>query len=82
MEDQKFLEGLLKMLVQNPKDVKVKRVVDDRGVMLEVDVNPEDIGSLIGQQGRNITAIRHLVRMIGLKNKAFISLKLNQPDKE
>jgi len=79
-EDQKFLEGLLKLLVNNPKKVKVKRVVDERGVVLEVDLDPDDLGSIVGKQGRNITAIRHLVRMIGMKNKSFVSVKLNQPD--
>ncbi len=79
-EDQKFLEGLLKLLVNNPKKVKVKRVVDERGVVLEVDVDPEDLGSIIGKEGRNITSIRHLVRMLGMRNKSFISVKLNQPD--
>jgi uncharacterized protein len=79
-EDQKFLEGLLKLLVNNPKKVKVKRVADERGVVLEVDLDPEDIGSIVGKQGRNIISIRHLVRMIGMKNKSFVSVKLNQPD--
>jgi len=81
MEDQKFLEELIKMLVNNPKDVKVVRTVNEKGVLLTVDVNPEDIGSLVGKQGKNITSIRHLVRMIGLKNKSFVSVRLNQPEK-
>jgi uncharacterized protein len=79
-EDEKFLEGLLKLLVTNPKKVKVKRVVDERGVVLEVDLDPEDLGSIIGKQGKNIGAIRQLVRMIGMKSKSFVSVKLNQPE--
>ena len=81
MEDQKFLETLLQMLVSHPKDVKVVRTVNEKGVLLTVDVNPEDVGSLVGKQGRNISSVRHLVRMIGLKNKSFVSVKLNQPEK-
>ncbi|MFC1598486.1 KH domain-containing protein [Patescibacteria group bacterium] len=81
MEDQKFLETLLQMIVSNPKDVKVTRTVNEKGVLLTVDVNPEDIGSLIGKEGRNIISVRHLVRMIGLKNKSFVSVKLNQQEK-
>jgi hypothetical protein len=79
--DKKFLETLVKMLVNQPKKVKVERLVNDRGVLLTIDVDPEDIGTLIGKQGRNIDAIRQMVRIIGMKNKAFVSVKLNQPDR-
>jgi predicted RNA-binding protein YlqC (UPF0109 family) len=79
--DKKFLETLVKMLVNQPKKVKVERLVNDRGVLLTIDVDPEDIGTMIGKQGRNIDAIRQMVRIIGMKNKAFISVKLNQPDR-
>lgn len=81
MEDQKFLEEVVKMLVNHPNDVQVKRTVNEKGVLLTVDVNQEDLGGLIGKLGQNIIAVRHLVRMIGLKNKAFVSVKLNQPEK-
>jgi hypothetical protein len=79
--DKKFLETLVKMLVNQPKKVKVERLVNDRGVLLTIDVDPEDIGTMIGKQGRNIDAIRQMVRIIGMKNKAFVSVKLNQPDR-
>ncbi|MFA5188250.1 MAG: KH domain-containing protein [Patescibacteria group bacterium] len=81
-KDQKFLETLLDMLVSKPKKVKVARMVNERGVLLTIDVDPEDLGTLIGKQGRNIDAIRGLVRIIGMKEKAFVSVKLNQPDRE
>ena len=61
------------------KDTKIAAL--KKGVLLTVDVNPEDVGSLVGKQGRNISSVRHLVRMIGLKNKSFVSVKLNQPEK-
>jgi len=80
MEDKKFTEELIKMLVQNPKDVKVDRLVNERGVLLTIDVNPEDVATLIGKQGRNINAIRQLVRLIGMKSKSFVSVRLNQPE--
>ncbi|OGY42805.1 MAG: hypothetical protein A2Y67_03715 [Candidatus Buchananbacteria bacterium RBG_13_39_9] len=81
-KDKKFLEDLLEMLVSQPKKVKVKRLVNDKGVLLTIDVALEDLGTVIGKQGGNISAIRHLVRMIGLQNKAFVSIKLNQPERK
>jgi uncharacterized protein len=79
--DQKFLETIIKMLVTEPKKVKVERMVNERGVLLTVDVAQEDLGTIIGKQGANIDAIRQMVRIIGMKNKAFVSVKLNQPDR-
>ena len=69
------------MLVEQPKKVKVDRLVNERGVLLTIDAAPEDLGTLIGKQGRNIDAIRNLVRIIGMQNKSFVSVKLNQPDR-
>jgi hypothetical protein len=80
-KDQKFLKEVVSMLVDHPKDLKISREVDERGVLLTVDVNPEDLGMLIGKQGRNISALRHLVRMVGFQSKAFVNVKLNQPEK-
>jgi len=80
-KDQKFLSELISMLVNNPKDIKVERLVNERGVLLTIDANPEDLGILIGREGRNMEAIRHLIRTFGLKNKAYVSVKLNQPEK-
>ena len=79
--DKKFLETIVKMLVSEPKKVKVERLVNERGVLLMVDVAPEDLGTMIGKQGRNIDALRQMVRIIGMKNKSFVSVKLNQPDR-
>lgn len=79
--DQQFIEEVVKMLVNNPKKVKVARMVDEKGVLLTIDVDPEDLGTLIGKEGRNISALRHLARMIGLRSKSYVSLRLNQPEK-
>ena len=81
-QDQEFLSDLLKLLVSTPKKVKVERLVNEKGVLLTIDCDPADIGTLVGKQGRNINAIRHLVRMIGLKSKSFVSIRLNQPEQK
>ena len=81
VKDQEFLTELIKMLVKNPKKVKVSRLVNEKGVLLTVDIDPEDIGTIIGKEGHNINAIRQLTRLIGLQNKSFVSVRLNQPDR-
>ncbi|MEN9679293.1 MAG: hypothetical protein RLZ57_422, partial [Actinomycetota bacterium] len=46
------LEHLVKGIVDNPDDVKVSEKTHRRGTTLEVNVNPEDIGKVIGRNGR------------------------------
>jgi hypothetical protein len=78
--DQEFLEYLVKALVDHPQDVKVERKVDEMGVLLNLKVNPEDMGQIIGRQGSTAKAIRSLVRLVGLKNHARVNLKIEEPE--
>ena len=77
--DQEFLEYVIKMLVDNPSDVKVNRQVDEMGVLLTLDVNPADMGKVIGRSGNTAKAIRILLRVVGMKNNARVNLKINEP---
>ncbi len=78
-KDQEFLENLVKALVQYPDDVKVTRSVDEMGVLLSLKVNPADIGQIIGREGSTARAIRSLLRLVGLHNKARVNLKIEEP---
>ena len=80
-KDQELVEAIVKVLVQNPKDVKTTRTVNERGVLITLDVNLEDIATIIGKQGRTITLIRQLLKIVGLRNRSWVSLKLIQPEK-
>ena len=73
--DKEFLEYIVKELVDNPKDVKVERKVDEMGVLLSLTVNPADMGQIIGREGSTAKAIRNLVRIVGLKNHARVNLE-------
>lgn len=78
-KDIEFLEYIVKELVDNPKDVKVERKVDEMGVLLSLTVNPADMGQIIGREGSTAKAIRNLVRIVGLKNHARVNLKIEEP---
>src|SRR3989344_6055237 len=78
--DQDFLEYIVKALVDNPKDVKVERKVDEMGVLLSLTVNPADMGQIIGREGSTAKAIRNLVRIVGLKNHARVNLNIEEPE--
>jgi predicted RNA-binding protein YlqC (UPF0109 family) len=58
---QSALEHLVKGIVDHPDDVKVVAASSARGEVLEVHVNPEDLGRVIGRAGRTAKALRTLV---------------------
>jgi len=80
MIDQKVLETIVKALANHPEDVKISRVVDEMGVLLSLKVHPEDMGQVIGKEGSTARAIRTIIRIIGLKNKARVNLKIEEPE--
>ncbi|MFA6095905.1 MAG: KH domain-containing protein [Candidatus Paceibacterota bacterium] len=77
--DAQFLDTLIKSLVDNPNDVKIVRTVDEMGVLLTLDVNPADMGKIIGKEGNTAKAIRTLLRIVGMKNNSRVNLKINEP---
>ena len=79
-QDKEFLEIVVKAIVNNPNDVKVNRTVDERGVLLTLDINPNDMGYVIGRQGQTARAIRTLLKIVGAKNNARVNLKINEPE--
>lgn len=80
MTDQEFVEMVVKAIVDNPSGVSTKRSVDEMGVLVELTVDAEDMGKIIGKEGRTAKAIRTLLRVFGAKNNARINLKIVEPE--
>ncbi|MCL2371543.1 KH domain-containing protein [Candidatus Saccharibacteria bacterium] len=78
--DQQFIEYIVKTLVNKPEAVKIERTTDDRGVLLSLSVDPEDLGRVIGREGRTAQALRSLLRALGMKNDARYNLKIVSDD--
>ncbi len=78
--DKEFVEYVVKALVNHPEDVEVRRSVDDMGVLLELAVNPEDMGKVIGKAGATAKSIRTLLRVLGSRNDARVNLKIVEPE--
>ena len=78
--DKEFVEYVVRALVANPDDVKVKRSVDDMGVLLELSVNPEDMGKVIGKAGATAKSIRTLLRVLGSRGDERVNLKIVEPE--
>ncbi len=81
LEDKDFLETVVRALVAHPDEVSVDRTVDEMGVLLTLKVNPEDVGMVIGRQGSIANAIRLLTKVVGMKNKARVNVRIDQPDR-
>lgn len=74
--DQQFVEFIVKSLVGNPDKVVVERRIDEKGVLLELTVDPEDLGRVIGKRGATAQSLRTLLRALGTKNDARYNLKI------
>lgn len=79
-QDKDFLEYIIKAIVGHPEDVSAERTVDERGVLLTLNINPEDMGYVIGKRGQTAKAVRTLLKIVGAKNNARVNLKINEPE--
>lgn len=74
--DQQFIEYVVKSLVGKPDAVIVERIIDEKGVLLTLTVDPEDLGRVIGKRGATAQSLRTLLRALGTKNEARYNLKI------
>ena len=79
-QDQDFVEFVVKSIVGHPEDVKTDRTIDERGVLITLFVNPDDMGYVIGRQGQTARCIRTLLKTVGAKHNARVNLKIHEPE--
>lgn len=79
-KDIEFVDYVIRALVDNPDKVKATRTVDEMGVLITLDVDPQDMGQVIGRQGQTAKAIRTLLKVVGAKNNARVNLKITEPE--
>ena len=79
-QDQSFVDYVVKAIVNNPDKVKATRTVDERGVLITLDVDPSDMAYVIGRQGQTARSVRTLLKIVGAKNNARVNLKINEPE--
>lgn len=78
--DQQFVEYIVKGIVDHPGDVKTERTIDEMGTLISLHVNAEDMGTIIGKEGRTAKALRTLLRVLGARNNARVNLKIIEPE--
>jgi predicted RNA-binding protein YlqC (UPF0109 family) len=67
---------LSKALVSHPEDVKIERIDRNNSTLIEITVNPDDVGKVIGKQGRIIKAIRTVVKACAIRDNKKVSVEL------
>ena len=79
MTDSQYLEAIVAPIVADPSAIRIERLVDDRGVLLTLFVDPADMGRVIGQKGETARAIRRLLKLYGMRNESRVSMRLHDP---
>ena len=74
--EEKFVEFIVKNLVNDKDAVKVVRVIDEKGVLLTLYVDDKDLGRIIGRNGATAQSLRTLLRVLGNKNEARYNLRI------
>ena len=77
---KELLEYLAKELVDDPDAVEVTEIEDERGLLLRLRVDPEDMGKVIGKGGRTARAIRTVVRAAGTRAGVRVSVEIVDRD--
>ncbi|MGR3973381.1 MAG: KH domain-containing protein [Candidatus Rhabdochlamydia sp.] len=77
---KEFVEYLIKNLVDEPEAVQVNVVEGEKGTVIEVNVAPQDIGKIVGRQGRTVKALRTITMTIGTRVGRKVRLEVIQPE--
>ena len=75
---KELVEFIAKSLVDNPDDVSVTQVDGEGSIVLELRVAPDDMGKVIGKQGRIAKALRTVVKAAASKERAKVVVEIVQ----
>ncbi len=73
---KELVESIAKALVDHPEQVQVNAVEGEQVTVLELRVHPEDLGKVIGRQGRTAKSIRTLLGAVGMKLRKRFTLEI------
>ena len=73
---KELIEAIAKALVDHPEQVQVRVVEGEQVTVLELRVHPEDLGKVIGRQGRTAKSMRTILAAAGMKLRKRIKLEI------
>ena len=74
---REFIEYVARMLARNPDDVEVTDSVDEKGIVYRIKLNPEDVGRVIGREGRIIQSMRSLLRAAAVRQGVRLAIEVD-----
>ncbi|MEG2348857.1 MAG: KH domain-containing protein [Clostridia bacterium] len=77
-----LLEYIVKNLVNNPQDVEIDEIDTDTKLTLELKVNKEDMGRVIGKEGRIIRSIREIIYAYAMKDAKKVLVEVKESTKD
>ncbi len=75
-----LIEYIVKAIVDNPDDVDVRQVTGNKVVVVEVRVASDDVGKVIGREGRIANALRIIAKAAAIKDGLRASVEIIPPD--
>ena len=73
---KELVQIIAKSLVDNPEAVEVKEIVGEQSIILELKVAQEDMGKVIGKQGRIAKAIRTVIKAASIKENKRVVVEI------
>jgi hypothetical protein len=73
---RELIELIIKGIVDNPDKVEINEIIGERSSIFEVRVDSDDIGKVIGRQGRNIKSIRTIVNAAAQKDDKRVIIEI------
>lgn len=74
--EKELIEYIVKSLVDNPDLVQINEIEGERTTILELKVSPDDVGKIIGKQGRIARSLRTVLSAVSTKNGKHVSLEI------
>jgi len=75
---RELVEFIAKTLVDHPEAVQVRQVEGERTIVIEVKVAPDDVGKIIGKQGRIVNALRGVVKAAAVRTGKRVTVEILQ----
>ncbi len=79
---KEFIEFIIKQFASNPDGVVVTEIMDGETYVYNVVVSPDDMGVVIGREGKTINSIRNLAKAKAIKDNVMIRVLLEEPNVE
>ncbi|NLT20066.1 MAG: KH domain-containing protein [Syntrophomonadaceae bacterium] len=73
---KELVEFIAKSLVDNPEEVEIRQIENDRGIVLELKVAADDMGKVIGKQGKIAKSIRTLTKAAAAKEGKRVNVEI------